>query len=431
MEIMNEMAVDYLQRGITLMERRNYKEAIECFQKALEIEPRYAEAYSAMSDAYANLEDYKQALEYQKKVILLEPEDGEAYFDMGNIYILMDDILRCVENYNKAEEKGYSSFALYKNLAEIYREIKEEELALRNYNKAIKVEPLRADIRLEKAGYYILNGHFQEALETLEDLQKIAPDLYDAYEMRAEIYSGLHQYDKALELLNGAMKILPKDVALPVVKMKILVRMGNLQEAKKEIGLVKTMDNYPDVARNVFLQEAQIAALEKDMEKARECLEKIIALSDSYDEEAQFLLMNVYNGLGKEEKVLEIAETLSQTGTDNLYSVSGMYYVPHILMKQGKKEQAIKEFRSLASYLRKLTVSNPHFYEAYLYRLMCHKELGEFEKALELADYIQALDSGSSDAYAMRYSIYKEMGDAEKAAEMKKIAEKLNPQLQL
>lgn len=62
---------------------------------------------------------------------------------------------------------------------------------------------------------------------------------------------------------------------------------------------------------------------------------------------------------------------------------------------------------------------------------MCHKELEEYEKALELADYIEALDDKIIDAYALKFNIYQSMGDVEKAKEMQAIVEKISPGMQL
>lgn len=431
MNSIDERALDYLQQGISLMKKENYEIAAEMFNKAIEIDPRYEDAYSALADAYANMEKYAEALETMKKVLLLNPDEGSYYFDLGNLYILVDDMVKAIQNYNKADEKGYRNFLMYKNLAEIYRDLKQSELVVRNYNKAIECEPLRADLRLEKAGYYILTGKFDEALETLENLQTIHPDLFDCFEMRAEIYAGLGKYKEALSIIDEAMQEFSDDVALPIVKMRILTRMNKIDDVKMLIEKVKGMDDYPAVARNVLLQEAQIASMQNDLETAAEAFRTILAGSEEFDEEVSFMLLNIYNAQEKLEDGLKLAKELSLSQNINLYSVSGKYYVPFILKKQGHTAEANKEFRKLTSVLRRITVENPHFYEAYMYRVMCHKELGEYEKALELADYIEALDDKSIDAYALKFNIYQSMGNVEKAKEMQAIVERISPGMQL
>lgn len=430
MEI-NEMAIDYLQQAITLMQKEAYEEAITYTEKAISVDKRYKDAYVVKADALVNQERYEDALKVYNQATLIEPSDGELYFNIGNLYILLDDVVKCIKNYNKADQLGFRYYGLYKNLADIYRQIEKSDLALVNYNKAISVEPLRADIRLEKAGYQILLGKFTEALETLEELQTLEPDLYDAIVMRAEIYSGLKQYDKAIDVLNDAIKQYPDDAALCVEKAKILVNSGKIDEAYSELQIIKKMDNFDQVFRGAFLVEAQILASRGDLKQTLGVLEKIIEKQEEYDEEVQYLILNSSFALEQYEKAYDTARVLAERENENVYTMSAKFYIPQIMQKTGRAAEARNEYRKLSSYFRKVTVNNPHFYEVYIYRLLCHKELGEFEKALELADYIEHLNPSSSDAFAMRYTIYKDMKDDKKADEMKKIVAKINPGLEL
>lgn len=103
----------------------------------------------------------------------------------------------------------------------------------------------------------------------------------------------------------------------------------------------------------------------------------------------------------------------------------------HSLDKMGKDAEAKAEYRKLTSLLRKATINNPSFYEGYIYRLLSHTRLGEFDKALELADYVENLYPDRADAHAFRYFIYKEQGDSAKAEESKNAALKINPDMSL
>lgn len=429
--MISEEAIDFLQQAITLMQNEKYQDAISYADKAISVEIRYKEAYIVKADALVNLEKYQEAMDVYNKALLIDPQDGEIYFNIGNLYIILNDIVKCIKNYNKAEQLGFHYYGLYKNLADIYRQLDKEDMAILNYNKAIRIEPLRTDIRLEKAGYQILRGKFTEALETLEELQTLEPDLYDSLAMRAEIYCGLKEYNKALTVINDALNEFPEDVALRVEKVRVLINSGKIQQASDEIQQIKKMDNYLSVIRSVLLFESQIASMSGDLNKTKSLLENILADEESYDEEVNYLLLNVYFALSEYEKALDVASSLAERESENLYTMSGKFFVPQILQKMGRKAEALPEYRKLSSYFRKVTVNNPHFYEVYLYRLLCHKELGEFEKALQLADYIETLNPTSSDAYAMRYAIYKDMNMEDKAEEMKKKVARINPGLQL
>lgn len=425
---MDTIAIDYVQQAITLMQNEKYGKAISFCDKALELEPTYKEAYTVKADAYVNLEEYENALEIYNKVLLLDPEDGETYFSIGNLYVLMDDMVKCIEFYNKSVEKNFQYYGLYKNLADIYRQLNQNELVLKNYNRAIQSNPLMWELRLEKAGFQILLGQFVPALETLDDLQKLEPDLLDTYTLKADIYCGIGQYADAMRLVDQAIKQHPEDATFAALKVKVLIQSGKDEEAMEWVKKAKSYSNFEDASRDIYLMEAQLYAADNDLQKASQCLENI-RKQNAFDVEVNYLLLSIYYSLKKMDRVGEIADTLSSIEEDNVFSVTGKYYKILQMKEEKGIETSNKEFHKLAKYLQKATIRNPHFYEGYLYRLLCHKELKEYDKALEIADYIEALDDKSSDAYLMRYTIYKDMGDLVKAEEMKQVVNRMNPNL--
>ncbi len=428
---MNENAQDYLQRAITLMGRENYPEAKKLVELALAEDPRYAEAYSVLGDIYVNTDDLDNALESYRKVALLEPDNADNLFDMGSVYILKDDLANGIKCYNNAETKGYSGYRLYLNLARIYEGIGHKEQALRNYNKAVSADTLNTDLRLARAAFDVKEGRYHEALEDLDELQQLEPDLFDGYSLRAEIYCSLGKYEEALQVVETAMEKFPEDAALKALKAKVLLQTGRSAEARQLLEDVEKSDQFERVRRSSRLMMAEICSMENNLQGAAEQLEKLLEEEDPDDPEANFLLMNIRYGMKDYTKTLELAEKLAGRETVDVYSVTGRYFVPFIQKKTGNTEEAQRGFRELTSDLRKVTVRFPHMYEAYLYRLLSHKELGEYDKALELADYIEDLDEHSADAFIMRYAIYKDMGDEENAAKMKEVVRKMRPDVQL
>lgn len=423
---------ELINQGITLMQVQNYLKAKEYFEKAISLDKQNKDGYMHLGNACANLEQLDEALSAFEKVLLIDSEDGEAYFNIGNIYVLKDNLYKCIEFYNKAEEKGFKRVELYSNLAGIYRELGEPNQAIRNLNKAIKTDPMRGDIRVEKTHIYISIGKYMEALETLDDLQKIAPDAFEVYDLKTQIYCALKQYDKAMELMDNAVERFDKDVVLQWIRIKVLVEMADYDKAKSSIAEIKKSEFYGTVSREIAIQESIIYSYENNLDMAAAALERAVLEENGYvDEQCRYLLMNIYLGMKNYDKTLEQAKKLAGTASDSLFCISGMYYVPHIMKLQGQSEEANKKYKDLSVYLRKLSIRIPTFYEAYIYRLLCHKELKEFDKALELADYIENLYPDRFDAYAMRYTIYTDMGLLDKAEEQKLKAKALNQNLQI
>lgn len=422
---------ELIGQGVLLMSAEKYAKAKEYFEKAASILPEEKEAYVHLGNANVNLDLFDDALDNFQKAVRLDPEDGELYFSLGNLYILKKDIPRCVENFNLAEEKGFHHVELYANLAAIYMNEGEHMQAIRVLNKAIKIEPMRADLRIEKAKMYIVGEHYPEALETLEELQRLFPDAFEAYDLQTQIYILQKKSDKALNVISTGVDRFPEDAVLRWIKIKVLVDMGENAKAKDEIAVVRSLKDYSEIAREVAIQEAIIYAGEDDMVAVTKVLEGALEYEKEGETDGQcrFMLLSAYYGMKNYEKALEQAEKLATLDDGSLFWVSGKYYVAQLHKVMGQEDAAKEEMKRLAVEFRKLTIAEPTFYEVYMYRLLCHKELGEFDKALELADYMEALFPNESDAYAFRAQIYLDMGRTEEAEAEKQKARERNPRL--
>ncbi len=429
----HEAYQELIGKGVTLMATANYEKAKEYLQQAVEMDPTQKDAYFHRGNANANLEFFDDALQDFSRVVEIDPDDGEAYFAIGNLYLLKGDLLKCVEAYNKAEEKGFKNVELYSNLAAIYMEMQEPMQAIRTLAKGIKLEPMRPDLRIEKAKMYIASNRFAEALDTLEELQNIFPDAFEAYDLQTQIYLGMKKYDEALAVISSAVERFDEDVVLRWIKIKVLVEMGAHDEALKEIDVVREYPDYETVAREVALQEAIIYSVKNDLPAATKALESMLEYEreGTIDGQGRFMLMNIYYGQNDYDNAMKHAKALTSLQDNSLFCISGKYYVAQIAKMQGHTEAAHEEMKRLSVELRKLTIQEPTFYEAYMYRLLCHKEIGEFDKALELADYMEALFPDRADGHAFRSLIYTDMGQPEKAEEEKQKAKLLNPNLMI
>jgi len=428
-----EEAVEYIQQGITLMSHEKYDSAKEYFDKAVKLDPRNSEAYMHLGNACANLQQLDEAMAAFEKILILENNNGKALFNIGNIYLLKNNPVKCIEYYNRADENGFHESQMYFTLALVYKELKDYLQSIRNLTKAIRENPLRADVRIEKAKLYIFLNRFEEALSTLEDMQKLIPDAFEGYDLRAQIYSGLKQYDMAISIIEDGINRYPNDIALMLIKIKIYVEMKEIDTAFTSIEKAREYTDYHLLEREILIQKATLFSLQQDVDSAIECFEYILGLekNSGIDEQSRYLLMHLYLIKNEHEKCLALAKTLESTGTDTIYSVSGKYYAAYLLQKLNRPEEAMNKFKEVSTYLRKLSIKKPSFYEVYMYRLLCYKELGEYDNALRLADYMGDLYPERADAHAFRFTVYSAMGETDKADKERVLAKSMNAALNI
>jgi len=72
--------------GIAYNDEGNYDKAIECYQKAITIDPDYADAYYNLGLAYKDKGNYDKAIECWQKAIDINPDNAVTYNNMGLAY---------------------------------------------------------------------------------------------------------------------------------------------------------------------------------------------------------------------------------------------------------------------------------------------------------------------------------------------------------
>lgn len=426
----NEIYNDHISQGIALMSAENYPAAKTEFEEAVRLNIKSAEAYTHLGNACANLGQLDEALAAFKNALIVQPNSAETLFSIASIYLMKNDRLRAVEYYNKAEEAGFKRLELYQILATLFFEAHDTTQALRNITKGIAVAPLEGEPRLLKARIYLADNRYDEALETLEEMQKVLPDAFEAYDLRIQIYSAHGKYEEALKICEDICARFPLDVQVALSKLKVLVSMQRDEEAFAHLQHMKQMVGFDMVLKDAVMQEA-ILYLRK--EKVQEAIQILTDASNKLGGNADILyvLLDLYGKLDMHENTRATAEKLIALNPNPYYLYTAKFFLAHAAEKLGQVEQAKEQYKKLTSVLRKATIKDPSFYEGYIYRLLCHTRIGEYDKALVLADYIQNIHPERTDGHAFRHYIYKTMGDTEKAEAEKKLALQQDPNIKL
>ena len=128
------------------------------------------------------------------------------------------------------------------------------------------------------------------------------------------------------------------------------------------------------------------------------------------------------------EKAKRYAQELVDKEEYDDFYYSGLYMRAVSLLRTGDKgaTAALKEANKL---FRAACARNPGYVQYYLYRAVCHKELGELNDALEMLDYIVTVAPELAEGYYLRSQVYTELGQTEKAAEDRTRAIELKPDI--
>lgn len=165
-------ASEYNLRGIDKAKTGKFKEAIEDFNKAIEIKPTgqiyYNRAYSK-----SMVEDFKGSIQDYDKTIELEYRLAEAYFERGYCKDKTNNPDGAIDDYTKAIENNKEYAEAYNNRAFTKLKQKNYKGAIKDFDKAIKIKP-------DFVGAYVNRGF---AKKELGDKHGACKDWNDAIEL--------------------------------------------------------------------------------------------------------------------------------------------------------------------------------------------------------------------------------------------------------
>ena len=112
--------ISHYNRGTDLMASGDYDQAILCFDKAIEVEDKFSEAYCNRGTAYYEKGDYDRAIPDFNKAIELSPEFVDAYYNRAVVYYHKKQYDKAWADVHRAQSLGHQIGA---NFLEALREI--------------------------------------------------------------------------------------------------------------------------------------------------------------------------------------------------------------------------------------------------------------------------------------------------------------------
>lgn len=122
-------------------------------------------AYNNRGAARDALGENRQAIEDYDKALEIEPDYAAVYYNRGRAYDALAEYAKAIENYDRAIELDPSFADAYQNRGVSYESLGEYEKAQRDWEKAIE---LAGDRRARWwQGYLKEKGHYASALDGL------------------------------------------------------------------------------------------------------------------------------------------------------------------------------------------------------------------------------------------------------------------------
>jgi tetratricopeptide (TPR) repeat protein len=128
------------QRGDLYMARRMYREAIDMYMKAMGGPQDYI-LWNKIGIAYHQLQDYRAAKRHYERALKLNPKYAEARNNLGALAYAQKNYRAAIREYQRALKLSPDSATIYSNLGTAYFARKRYEDAARAYQQALALDP--------------------------------------------------------------------------------------------------------------------------------------------------------------------------------------------------------------------------------------------------------------------------------------------------
>ncbi len=174
----NAEARAQFDRGIQLFQQEDFPGAIEVFKRAVELNPKFTEAYQNLAAAHFRMEAYDKAIEAAKKALELMPDSSQTIKLISVAYSALGDEKTALEYQEKLKDLPDAQFSpeeLY-NMGVVEANEGRDPQALDYFKKAVEMKP---DLAI--AFYQLGLTHFRlknnaEAKVALEKYLELEPN---------------------------------------------------------------------------------------------------------------------------------------------------------------------------------------------------------------------------------------------------------------
>lgn len=193
--------------GVKLSKLGKFEEAIECYDKAIEINSNFFLAWANRGLALFNLKRYEEAIECFDKIIDIEPRDFQGYENKGKALLNLKKNEEAIRCFDKAIELKPTSWVLWDNKGRALFNLQKFEDAIECFDKALEGNPRNVETWNIKGMALGNLDKYKEAVESFDRAVEIDSNFDGAWYNKACFESKKGNIDNAITSLKKAIEI--------------------------------------------------------------------------------------------------------------------------------------------------------------------------------------------------------------------------------
>lgn len=255
-EINDEDPAVHNALGLVYVDLEKWEEAIEAYDKSLEIDAGYFYTYANVASLYHKRGDYERAINEISTALALNDQIPHFFIIKGDIEMSMDQLDTSIETFSEAIMRWSSYPDAYYKRGEAY-------LLQGKYLKAINDFAYARDSGITEAilgmGYsYQGLEQYEDAIEAfalyLESIERV--DLRAMYEIGVSYYQ-LEDYTQSITAFDELLEFEPEDTEALLIKAYALEKSDDYETAYKILQEIIAINSEHQAAKEeiAFIEE--------------------------------------------------------------------------------------------------------------------------------------------------------------------------------
>ncbi|ANN63462.1 hypothetical protein SZ47_09765 [Brachyspira hyodysenteriae] len=358
----------YFNRGLEKIESKLYEEAIEDFNKIIELNPKDRDAYFFRGLTKTGLKLYEEAIEDFNEAIKLNLKNWESYFARGVSKSSLKLYEEAIEDFNKSIELNSDNEEAYFNRGIAKVKLARYEEAIVDFNKTIKLNPKNEKAYFNRGIAKIESKKYGKDIEDFNKAIELNPDNEEAYFNRGIAKVKLARYEEAIVDFNKSIELNPKNEKAYFNRGIAKIKLARYEEAIVDFNkAIKLNKNYEKAYSNRGIAKVKLARYEKAIVDFNKSIELNPDNEEAYSNRgiAKVKLARYKKAIVDFNKVIEL-----NPNDENAYLVRGVLKIILEIY-----EEAIVDFN-------KTIKLNPKNEKAYYYRGILKIKLKKYKQAI-------------------------------------------------
>lgn len=253
------MVESYVEHAKQCIRRNKREEAIQTLEKAIAIQPNYADIHAMLGEQYAEMGRLDAATRCFKSALEINPAYFKARLMMAKCHSERGDDYRAIEELEVCSSSGPAFLA--EGIMDLIRVHRvggsiEEKKAL--FSRLLEEKPTSAQISKQLALESIQSGDYESATDELKKALSVYPHYPDLHNLLGIAYANRGMTDDAILEFETALKINPEYLKARINLALALHEKGCNDEAMQHLEMIIELDPENELAVNL-LRELQPA----------------------------------------------------------------------------------------------------------------------------------------------------------------------------